>query len=222
LPRTQKDTPTEKEQYKRLVEFAPVGLYEIKFEPPRFVWVNEETCRVLGHTREELLKMNPLDFLDEDGKRLFLGRIHRNLAGERVEPQAEFKVKTKDGKELWALITATFTRKNGVVDGALVAAQDVTERRQTEQETMRAKQLLEAHLNNAPEAVIEFDPEYRVLRWSKEAERVFGWSAEEILVGQNFNILRIVQQLFFLLYEFLAFNHVKPSTRQNLLVKRLD
>jgi PAS domain S-box-containing protein len=176
-----KEDFSETEKSKRFIEFAPVGLYEIKFDPPHFVWVNEETCRILGYTSEELLKMNPLDFLDEDGKRLFLERIKRNLAGERVEPQAEFKIKTKDGKELWASINATFTRKNGVVDGALVAAQDITERRQAEQEIMRAKQLLEAHLNNAPEAVIEFDPEYRVIRWSKEAERIFGWSAEEIL-----------------------------------------
>jgi hypothetical protein len=41
-------------------------------------------------------------------------------------------------------------------------------------------------------------------------------------VGQDFEFLRIVQKLFFLLYTFLAFDDVKPGTRQNLLVKGLD
>ena len=35
-------------------------------------------------------------------------------------------------------------------------------------------------MNNSPEAIIEFDPEFRVVRWSEEAQRVFGWSEEEI------------------------------------------
>ena len=70
MPYTGKKNFAETEEYRRFIEFAPVGLYEIEFNPPRFVWVNEETCKVLGHTSEELLKMNPLDVTDEAGKQL--------------------------------------------------------------------------------------------------------------------------------------------------------
>jgi PAS domain S-box-containing protein len=54
-------------------------------------------------------------------------------------------------------------------------------------EARRQKDLLEesearlrAHMDNSPLAVIEFDPGFRVTRWSSEAERLFGWTAPEV------------------------------------------
>jgi PAS domain S-box-containing protein len=38
---------------------------------------------------------------------------------------------------------------------------------------------LQAHGDNSPLAVVEFDPSLRVISWSKGAERLFGWTAEE-------------------------------------------
>lgn len=48
-------------------------------------------------------------------------------------------------------------------------------------ELSRSKQLLDAHMERSPMATIEFDPEFRVIRWSSMAEEVFGYTAEEIL-----------------------------------------
>ena len=69
----------------------------------------------------------------------------------------------------------------GMVTGVVLVFRDITQRRKAAQEIAQSKQRLEAHMNNSPEAVIEFDPQFRVIRWSEEAQRVFGWSAEEII-----------------------------------------
>src|SRR5207247_882171 len=45
----------------------------------------------------------------------------------------------------------------------------------------RAYQELSFHVENTPLAVIEWDRNLRVARWSGQAERVFGWSADEVL-----------------------------------------
>lgn len=37
------------------------------------------------------------------------------------------------------------------------------------------------HLENTPLAVIEWDKDFRLSRWSPSAERLFGWKAEEVL-----------------------------------------
>ena len=58
---------------------------------------------------------------------------------------------------------------------------DSTERKQWETALAEAMQRLDAHIDNSPLAVIEFDPELRVTRWSDEARRLFGWTAEEVL-----------------------------------------
>ena len=57
---------------------------------------------------------------------------------------------------------------------------DITGRKLAEESLEGALQHLNAHMDNSPLAVIEFDPMFRIIRWSKEAERIFGWSAKEV------------------------------------------
>ncbi len=43
---------------------------------------------------------------------------------------------------------------------------------------------LQAHSDNSPLAFVEFDPDLRIVGWSKGAERTFGWPAKE-MVGRR-------------------------------------
>jgi PAS domain S-box-containing protein len=54
-------------------------------------------------------------------------------------------------------------------------------RTRAERALAEAKQLLDAQIDNSPLAVVEFDSKFRVIRWSHEAERLFGWTAEEVM-----------------------------------------
>jgi PAS domain S-box-containing protein len=45
--------------------------------------------------------------------------------------------------------------------------------------------IIEKYLNNTPLGVIETDRDQKVIRWSSEAERIFGWNSNEIL-GRKF------------------------------------
>src|ERR1041385_8537087 len=44
-----------------------------------------------------------------------------------------------------------------------------------------AYQRLTSHLENSPLAVVEWDSDFRVSRWSESAEALFGWKADEVL-----------------------------------------
>lgn len=46
---------------------------------------------------------------------------------------------------------------------------------------------LDAHVANTPLAVIEWDGEFRTVRWNEQAERVFGWTAAEVLGKRPFD-----------------------------------
>ena len=50
-----------------------------------------------------------------------------------------------------------------------------------EEELRRTNTILSAHFDNTPLAVIEWDTELRIVRWSGQAEAIFGWSASETL-----------------------------------------
>lgn len=57
---------------------------------------------------------------------------------------------------------------------------DITERKTADELLSAAKQRLDAHIDNSPLAFVEFDRDFRISRWSKAAERLWGWTAEEV------------------------------------------
>ncbi|HEY9675240.1 MAG TPA: PAS domain S-box protein [Waterburya sp.] len=57
---------------------------------------------------------------------------------------------------------------------------ELLERQQVEQALQRAYQRLQFHVENTPLAVIEWNSEGRLMNWSKQAEKIFGWTLEEV------------------------------------------
>jgi len=56
---------------------------------------------------------------------------------------------------------------------------------------LREHQRLTFHMENSPLAAIEYDHEFRIRRWSAQAEKLFGWKSREVLGRHNFE-LRLV------------------------------
>ncbi len=132
-------------QYRELVKYAPVGIYELDFRNMRLKSVNDAICLLTGYTKEEIMQMNPFDLLDEEGQRIFQERIRKWLAGEKSDEHVTYKMKAKDGHEIPADLLVTFTTdENGEPLGAIVIGQDITERKQIENE----KILLESYQRN--------------------------------------------------------------------------
>ena len=61
---------------------------------------------------------------------------------------------------------------------------DITKLKVAQDAESGRNQVLSAHLENTPLAVIEWQPDLRVLRWNNGAEAMFGWLERE-RVGQN-------------------------------------
>ena len=65
--------------------------------------------------------------------------------------------------------------------GYYATTSDIHEQKAVEEELRRTNTILSAHFDNTPLAVIEWDTELRIVRWSGQAEAIFGWSASEAL-----------------------------------------
>jgi PAS domain S-box-containing protein len=76
--------------------------------------------------------------------------------------------------------------RKGAVVNVLCIARDITKRKQAEDELRLAYQRLTYHVENTPLAVIEFDKDLSIKRWSGRAPEIFGWNASEAL-GKNVN-----------------------------------
>jgi PAS domain S-box-containing protein len=74
--------------------------------------------------------------------------------------------------------------ENHVV-GRIGIVTDITARKQAEEAAQAARHLA-FHVESSPLAVVEWDSDFRVSRWSESAERLFGWKAEEV-IGKHVN-----------------------------------
>lgn len=80
---------------------------------------------------------------------------------------------------------------DGAVVGGLCVIRDITDRRRAYDLAHEAHQRLNFHVENSPLAVVEWDRDFCVSRWSESAERLFGWKSEEVL-GQHVTDWRFV------------------------------
>jgi PAS domain S-box-containing protein len=72
-------------------------------------------------------------------------------------------------------------RARGRAEAAEAQARLDTERRRADEALREAHGRLNLYIDHSPLAVIEWDGDLRILRWAGEAQRVFGWTAEEVL-----------------------------------------
>jgi len=126
------------------------------------------------------------------GKHLFEVTQYRHLNGESEETIAETALKTgkwvgevldrrKDGTEVIVEACVSYLRnEKGEIIGAVGIKRDVTEQKQIERQLRYQAQLLE----NVSDAVIAVDNDYIITSWNRAAEKLYGWTATEVL-GKN-------------------------------------
>ena len=76
---------------------------------------------------------------------------------------------------------ATFVDPSGAIAGLVGVIVDITQRKQLEANTRESNERLRAVIHAAPMAIIARDKERRIRMWNPSAERMFGWSEEEVL-----------------------------------------
>lgn len=108
-------------------------------EPANFLEVNTKVCELTGKTKEELLKISPLEFM-----KTHEGDISPALEKLLQEKESlfEFKFTDSKGKELFLEINAHLINFRGKT-AVLAIARDVTERKKSERMLYRYQQQIE-------------------------------------------------------------------------------
>ncbi len=165
-----------------LMSFALNNVHEAAFlidEHSRFQYVNEESCRILGYSRDELLGMGVADVDPDFPESRWPGHFER-LQAERALT-FEGRQKARDGHVFPVEINANHFEFDGQgYNMALV--RDITERKQSERErerlledVQRERSLLGVVLDTAPVGItVYLAPDGRPRFFNKAAERILG------------------------------------------------
>ena len=113
--------------------------------------------------------------------------LQRSLAGEKLI--CRDSVFTKTSGYITEAHYSPLRDAQGVIVGGIGIVHPIVSFKQLPADD--AYQRLISHLENSPLAVVEWDNDFRVSRWSESAEFLFGWRAEEVL-GKHVNEWRFV------------------------------
>ncbi len=148
----------------------------------RYTAWNRAMERISGIKREGVLGRNAFEvfpFLKETGEdRCFFAA----LGGESTVSENRPYTLPVTGREgFFKAFYSPLRDEQDQIVGGIAVLRDVTERRRAQDAAADAYQRMSFHVEHSPLAVIEWDSDFRVSRWSESAERVFGWKADEVL-----------------------------------------
>jgi PAS domain S-box-containing protein len=165
---------------------APIIVWDPEFRITRF---NHAFERLTGRSAGEVVGKGLEILFPEETVQDSMDHIRRTMAGERWEV-VEIPILHRDGSVrtvLWNSATL-YDSDRKTVSSAIAQGQDITERKQFEEELHATSQYLENLINHANAPIIVWDPEFRITRFNQAFERLTGRSAEEVR-GKNLEIL---------------------------------
>lgn len=166
----------------RLIDASVDGIFAFDRELRLIAW-NRAMQRITGLGRDEVLGKSVVEvfpFLHEGHE----GFLLEALAGKESVCQNHPYGDVENGA--FECRYSPLTDEANSIAGGTAIITDITARKQAEEAVQSAYRQLAFHVESSPLAVIEWDSDFRVARWSKSAERLFGWKADEV-IGKHVN-----------------------------------
>src|SRR3990172_5110328 len=168
-------------KFEALVEHSPHAVV-ITDQEGRIVLVNRETERIFGYSRTELLGQTVEVLVPERLRRGHVRHRGRYLAGPSMRSLGASRCllgRRKDGTEFPTEIGLSYVQTG---DNVLVmsAIADMTERGQADEALRKTSETLQALVQASPVGIAILNPEGIVEMWNPAAERMFGWSVDEV------------------------------------------
>ncbi len=151
-----------------------------------FTYHSPAVATLRGYTPEEANAI-PLERTLAPESLALVRELFRDETGQPVEQQwgdrtLELQMYRRDGTLFWTETTIRTVRdRQGGVSTLQGSSRDITVRKQAEDELRDSEQRFRSFSTVAQDAIIQLDDEGIVTFWNPAAERIFGYSAEEII-----------------------------------------
>ena len=191
---TQEELRRTHEQLQRLLEHSPAVIYSMQLERDRVgpLLVSDNITRLLDYSVQEASHFDwwAIQLHPEDRQRAFASlRETVELGGLTCEYRIRHKngtyVCVEDNRRLVSDAEGHPMEIAGVWT-------DVTKRKQADDRLREQASLLD----KARDAILVRDFDHRITYWNKSAERLYGWTAEEVMGRNSLELLQHDPRLF--------------------------
>lgn len=168
-------------RYRLLFDSNPLPMWVYDLATLRFLAVNKAATLCYGYSQKEFLSMTIKDIRPAEDVPALLAAV-KNLSGE-LDDAGMWRHRKKDG----TIIDVEITTHGIIFDdrrAEIVLANDVTERKRNEEMVIRLAGIVES----SDDAIFSKTLDGVITSWNKGAERLYGYSAAEIM-GHSVTVL---------------------------------
>jgi PAS domain S-box-containing protein len=149
-------------------------------EQGRFVYVNEQACRSLGYSREELLTLTPADIDPDITAEMLQGMMAAEMASGQSYPPFETRHRARDGR----IFPVEIVPSPITLEGEryyLSMTRDISARKEAERILHEQQQAIRAVVENSPDAISRYDRELRRTYINPATQKLYGIPSGEII-----------------------------------------
>ena len=174
-----------KEKYRTLVEEIHDMIWLIDAKG-LFKYVSPRSITLLGYHPEDLIGHTPSEFISFEDANYIRDMFAKNFKEHKELHLIETHTRHKDGRTIVLESSAIpYYSKNGALIGYRGVSRDITEIKKGEQ----VQALLAAIVTSSDDAVISEDLNHGITTWNRGAERIYGYSREEMIGTDSHKIV---------------------------------
>ena len=180
------ESPRESEEcFHQLAEIFPEIVFESDLNG-RLTYLNARGMSQFCVSTEDIAQgINLFDFIVPEDRAAAMQRIQEHLTDKRKQSEyVEYQAFRKDGKMFYAIAYATPILYQDHPTGIRGFILNITARKLTEESLRESEAQLRALIDYSPVSIIKFSAGGDILLWNAAAEKMYGWTAEEVLGKQ--------------------------------------
>lgn len=163
-------------RYHRLIEEAN-DVITILDGNGQFEYITPGSRRILGYDPDDLIGENGFDYIHPDDVEHAMELFFEMVEEPELRPTTEFRFERPDGSWMWVEVTGRNLMDDPVIDGIVVYARNVTERKESQRKFEQYRTLVE----NVGDPMYILDADGVIQLVNAAFEDALGYSAEEAI-----------------------------------------
>lgn len=174
---------TDLERYKRAFDEARVAMV-FADENSRIFEVNEEFCRFLGYSKEELLGKTIGEITYPEDRKLTTESLNKLHSGQEHTITIEKRYITKDGRVVWGLVNPTNIFEHDGKPITFTVLRDITEKKRLAESLSKSERAYEQLVELSPDAIVVHSGG-KLVYVNDSAVKVIGGRSKRDLIGRE-------------------------------------
>jgi len=183
-------------QFKDAFEYSAIGMGLVSTEG-KWINVNPQVPKMLGYSKEELLKTTFQEITHPDDLEADLSLVNRVLKGELNTYQMEKRYIHKNGSIVWVLLSVSLLRDvHGNPVHFISQIEDITKRKKVENEVKELNSRMTAIFDSGTQvSIIGTDTDGVITYFSKGSETLLGYKSEEMVGIHSPKIIHLKEEV---------------------------